>query len=337
MNRRDEHQSVNASKDKRLSRFLQSPLITMMFGHLPHFLSRLYLGFFGAIYFLLASDERRTIKKALHLCLEELHGPNGNRGSWRRTRKGIIDHYHEKLYLAFPPYDRVKQDLERRGQVSGLEILDQALQKGRGAIMVTGHYGAVEYLPVFLSFRGYQVTAMVHCNSRALRRILEERAARIGIKLLDPKSETIFFSAVQHLKEGRVLVTQCDEINMWHPYKNKKINFLGLEVGLDKSLDIMARKTQAPVLFGLNHRRGRRRYELVIEDPSQHPAAQDLKLISARCLTLLESYIYMHPEAWYEWKKLKPFLERASLEVSHENNQRLGLSGQMAFHSAGGT
>ena len=335
MNRRHEHQPVNASKDKRLSRFLQSPLITMMFGHLPHPLSRFYLGLFGTLYFMLAPDERRAIKKALEFCLENKGIPNGAKNYWKRTRKGIIDHYHEKLYLAFPPYDRVKQDLERRGKISGLETLNRTLDKGRGVIMVTGHYGAVEYLPAFLSFQGYQVTAMVHCNSKALREILDQRAARVGIKLLDPKSETVFFPATQHLKEGRILVTQCDEIDMWHPYKNKKINFLGLEMGLDKSLDILARKTRAPVLFGLNHRRGRRRYELVIEDPSQHPAAQGLRLVSAQCLALLESYIYMQPEAWYEWKKLKPFLEQTVFDISDENYQRLRLSDQMALHSAG--
>ncbi|MBW2142042.1 MAG: lysophospholipid acyltransferase family protein, partial [Deltaproteobacteria bacterium] len=219
--------------------------------------------------------------------------------------------------------------------VTGLENLDQALSEGKGAILVTGHYGAVEFIPAILSFKGYKVTAMVHCNSKALRRILEERAARLGIKLLDPKSETVFFSAIQHLKEGRILLTQCDEISMWRPYQNRKINFLGLEVGLDRCLDIMARKSRAPVLFGLNHRRGQRRYELVIEQPSGHPATRGLDLVSAQCLTLLESYIYMNPPAWYEWKKLKPFLEQVVFEPSDENYQRRRLSDQMAFHSAG--
>ncbi|MBW1710738.1 MAG: hypothetical protein JRJ73_12795, partial [Deltaproteobacteria bacterium] len=91
----------------------------------------------------------------------------------------------------------------------------------------------------------------------------------------------------------------------------------------------------APVLFGLNHRRGQRRYELVIEQPSGHPATRGLDLVSAQCLTLLESYIYMNPPAWYEWKKLKPFLEQVVFEPSDENYQRRRLSDQMAFHSAG--
>ncbi|MBW2085793.1 MAG: lysophospholipid acyltransferase family protein [Deltaproteobacteria bacterium] len=330
-----DHQSTTSPKDKRLSRFLQSPLITLFFGHLPPSLSRHYLGLFGLAYFRFAADERKTIQRALNFCLRDGLTPGEARRRWTRTRRGIIDHYYEKLFLAFPAAERVRRSLERQVEVSGLKILDQALTAGRGVILVTGHYGAVEFIPAVLSLKGYPVTAMVHCNTKTLRKILDERSALVGINILDPKSESVFFSVIKNLQQGRILVTQCDEINMWRPYRNKKVKFLGLEVGLDRSLDIMARKSKAPVLFGLNHRRSRRRYELVIEQPAQHPAAQALELTSAQCLAILETHIYMHPEAWYEWKKLKPFVERTISEVSNENLQRLRLSNQMAFHSAG--
>ena len=136
-------------------------------------------------------------------------------------------------------------------------------------ILVTGHYGALEFLPGALAFRGYPLTAMVHCKTPRLKAVLEDRAARANTKLLDPKSGEVFFQALDHLKQGRVVLTQCDEIDMWRPYRDKSLDFIGLRVPLDRSMDILARKSKAVVVMGLVHRMGHGRYVLEFTNPGR--------------------------------------------------------------------
>ncbi|MBT4363333.1 MAG: lysophospholipid acyltransferase family protein [Desulfobacterales bacterium] len=325
--------SRKGKKQINLSTFLQHPVNVLLLTFLPNFLTRIYLGILGTAYFIFASSERKKIKIALKYSQRTQNPLGCEKKNWRLTRSNIIDHYHEKLFLAFKSYNKVIKTLKNRNMVKGIKLLDQTLAGNKGAILVTGHYGAVEFIPGILSILGYPVTVMVHCKSKKLRKVLEEKSRRSGIELLDPKSGSVFFSAVKHLKQGRILITQCDELDMWKTYKNKKINFLGLQVGLDKSLDLLALKSKAPVLFGLNHRLGHNRYELEIENPEMHPSARRHELISTKCLKVLESYIYSHPEAWYEWKKIEPFIKQTGHNINYANKKSFSLSGKMAVHT----
>jgi KDO2-lipid IV(A) lauroyltransferase len=326
-------QHATQARDKNLSRFLQSRIVTRFFRLQPSWLNRFYLNQLGRLYFHYASGEREAIQTALKFSLGDRAGQNDPHDHWTGVRRGIIEHYHEKLYQAFTAYERLERNLPKWVDLTGRGELDRALAQGRGVILVTGHYGAVEFIPGTLAVLGYPVTAMVHCKTKDLRIILEEKTARIGIRLLDPKEDSIFFAALKHLKEGRILLTQCDEVDMWRPYKDHEIDFLGFRVGLDRSLDLLARKSRSPVLFGLNHREGRNRYRLHIEPLEPKTAATGVPLVSAQCLSMLESYIYLHPEAWYEWKKFKPFLYQVISETQNENIKRLRVTGQVAVHS----
>ena len=315
-----------------LSRHLQSRPNVILLSLLPPILSRCYLGLLGRLYFKLARLEERTIRVALG------RAAGGRTGAkrWRRVRAGIIDHYHEKLLLGFRPLDWVRRLHTQRVRVSGLAHLDEALALGRGAIVVTGHYGAVEFIPGALAFRGYPVTIMVHCKTAALRVRLEEKSAQVGVRLLDPKAGSALFSAMKDLRQGRVLVTQCDELEMRRPYKDRRIDFLGLNLGLDRSLDILARKSRAPVLFGLAHRLGGQQYQLAVEKPEEHPAARGHELVSAKCLAVLSDYILARPEAWYEWKKLEPLGDESLIRDScDKDSQRLSLPDPVAVYAAG--
>ena len=315
---------------KDLSSFLQLSWNTWIFGALPAWLSRVYLGLLGMLYFNLAGKETGAIKRALGHCLP---GKDPNK-SWSHIRSGIIDHYHEKLYLAFKSFKTIRNNCLKRVKITNREILDQAVAQGRGVLLITGHYGALEFMPGALAFRGYPLSVMVHCKTPRLRRILEERSAAAGTELMDPKSGEVFFTAVDHLKRGRVLITQCDEISMWKPYKNKTTQFLGLTVPLDRSMDLLARKSKAEVVLALVHRRGRRRYELEFLRPQEHPAAAGQSQVSVQCLSVLSEYILKQPNQWYEWKKLDQFLP-AQVETVNARKKTERLFDSLALQPGG--
>eukprot|EP01022_Parablepharisma_sp_SALTPOND_P035775 TRINITY_DN9654_c0_g2_i1.p2 TRINITY_DN9654_c0_g2~~TRINITY_DN9654_c0_g2_i1.p2 ORF type:complete len:374 (-),score=98.63 TRINITY_DN9654_c0_g2_i1:278-1399(-) len=317
-------------KIKDLSSFLQLSWNTWIFGALPAWLSRLYLGVLGWLYFHLAAKEKTAIKRGLAHCLP---GADGAR-CWSKVRAGIIDHYHEKLYLAFKSYPTIRENCLKRVKITNREILDQALARDRGVLLITGHYGALEFMPGALAFRGYPLSVMVHCKTPRLRAILEERSARADTELMDPKSGEVFFNALDHLKRGRVLITQCDEISMWKPYRDKTTEFLSLTVPLDRSMDLLARKSKAAVVLALVHRRGRRRYELEFIRPEEHPAAAGQSQISVQCLSVLGEYILKQPNQWYEWKKLDQFLP-VQMGTVNAHNKSEHLFDTLALQSGG--
>ncbi len=318
-----------------LSTFFQLPVNTWIFANLPVWFSRLYLGGLARLYFRLAGKERSAIRASLAFCLGETPGSREARRRWRQVRGGIVDHYHEKLFLAFKSVTRIRRHCQRKVSVANLEVLEKALSQGRGVLLVTGHYGAVEFMPGALAFRGYPLSVMVHCKTPQLKALLEERASHTGTELLDPKSGQVFFEALDHLKRGRIVITQCDEMDMWRPYRDKTVDFLGLNMKLDRSMDILAKKSKAVVVLGLVHRQGRGRFELELIDPQEHPAAQGASLVSTQCLSVLSSYIYARPREWYEWKKLKPFVDARLESIAHEDTEAKGLLDKMAVHLGG--
>ena len=286
-----------------LSSLLQSAPNVWLFRHLHPLASRWLLGLVGRAYFQVDHDKRSQIINSLESFLGPDADPTQLQDLWAAVRSGIIDHYHEKLMLGFKPLDSLQALLMKRLEVDGKNILAQAYAQGRGVIMVTGHFGAVEYIPLSLAMLGYPLTTMVHCKSQGLREALEYKASLFNTNLLDPKSESVLFRALQELKEGRVLITQCDELDCWRPYRDRFINFLGLDCGLDRSLDLLARKSRSPVVFGLMHREAGGRYRLKLHPVTLEGSAPSGQ-VAHTCLDLLNQNIRQEPEAWYEWSKL---------------------------------
>lgn len=286
-----------------LSRLLQSSPNVWLFSRLHPAVSRWLLGLVGAAYFALDQNKRQRIVTSLAAFSGPEAGQKRIGSLWRKVRAGIVDHYHEKLMMGFKPLKNLQTLMLKRLEVKGEEILAEAREQGRGVILVTGHFGAVEFMPLSLAMLGYPLTTMVHCKSQGLREALEYKASLYNTNLLDPKSESVLFRALQELKEGRVLITQCDELDCWRPYPHQMIDFLGMESGLDRSLDLLARKSRAPVVFGLMHRLPGRRYRLKLHRVAA-PEKAERGQVGRDCLNLLCENIKHEPQAWYEWAKL---------------------------------
>jgi len=50
------------------------------------------------------------------------------------------------------------------------------------------------------------------------------------------------------------------EIENWKPSKNEKMLFLGKTIGVDKTINLIQRRTKAEVIFGVLHRFSLRKY-----------------------------------------------------------------------------
>jgi len=297
--------STNQQPRLNLSKFCQTDLSRKLARWAPYQLSQMYVSCLGGFYYSRHPEERelirRTIRQVFGEALPRLHLER----LYRRTFAGIFAHYQEKLFLAYAPVARVKTHLEQRLRLSGTAELNRALSTQRGVIVVTGHYGAVEFLPGALSLQGYPVAIIVRPQTKELAESLTRRAAAINLTLIMPEDGNVLPAALKALREGRILVTEVDEFPMWRLSKTETVNFLGFRMPADRTLEVLQKRSGAPLVTALVRREPKRRYCL---DISPIGWTSPPPMINRRCLQHLERAIVAAPEQWYQWKEFGKIL-----------------------------
>ena len=292
-----------------LSRFLQWRFNTIAMRWLPRTLVRAYLGLLGRIYFFFSREEKNQIKRNLSAVIRHFPKKQPVDLIIRRTFSGIYAHYYEKLLIAFAHFGKVCRFLLKHVDFEGKHLIDEPLSQGEGVILVTGHFGAVEFLPLFLALKGYPVTMVVRFKTQRLKKALVRRGSSVGITLLDANAgEKVIFNALQALKSNQILITECDEFKAWRPYRDRSTQFLGCSSPLDRTIDLFHRRHHSPVIFGLVCRLKRNRYKLRLHSLVDEAQNAQATTISHRALRVLEQYIYMAPHQWYQWKQVRTVL-----------------------------
>jgi lauroyl/myristoyl acyltransferase len=302
-----------------VSKFFQLKFNCYLLRFLPFFVSRWYIIFIGKVYYLFHKKERGLIQQTIGHVLNRKNDARKIKIKIKETFKGIFDHYHEKLFIAYSHFPRLLRFLHNQIRLVGSEALDHALQSGKGVILVTGHYGAVEMLPGALAVQGYPTAMICRFQTSRLRQSLYDRAERVGLKLIDADAGDILLAALRVLKQGRILITECDEFDEWRDDYNRSTYFLNTRLPYDRSLDLLRKRTGAAVVTALVHREGNGRYAMnltpVANGKPAHPPS-----VSQECLAILEQAIDTNPEQWYQWKKLGKII-KSRLEAEHDRQE----------------
>ena len=313
----------------KLSHFLQWRMNLFLYLILGWSLTKTYIFFLGNIYFLLKRKEKHIIRNAVSEVVALRQGTVDMEDVIKKVFRGIFSHYYEKIYIAFENKKRATEFLNRHIQCRDLVILHRCLLKGKGVILITGHYGAIEYFPTLLAVNDFDITMIAKFNTRQLKRQVFSQAEKYKIRLIDGENTGhILKRAIRDLGKNRVLVTQCDEIDEWRPSQKWKTSFLGQVTGLDRTINIIQQRTKAEVVFGIIHRYNLCEYKLIM-----YSYGQMSKLLGEKApitpgetvLKVLEQFIFFHPEQWYQWKKY-PELGDFSISVnSHKKSETIPI------------
>ena len=290
-----------------LSKFCQARFNVFLFQNLPFWASRWYLFQVGKIYYFFKRKEKALIQATIrHIFGTDLE-PHSLKTLIKDTFRGIIDHYHEKLFVAYSNFPRLLKFLKNRVNLNGEEELQEILAQGRGIILVTGHYGAVEFLPGALAVRGYPVTMICRFQTNRLRESLQKRAEAVGLQLVDPDEGSVLLAAIKALKSGRILITEVDEFDEWRPVENQEVTFLRCSLPEDRTLGILQKRSGAPVVNALMQRNGKKNYTMNVVPVPNNPSERETT--SQACLKVLEASIQATPDHWYQWKKFGQILD----------------------------
>jgi KDO2-lipid IV(A) lauroyltransferase len=302
-----------------LSKFLQMKFNSWLFRLLPFSVSRCYIMFLGRLYYLLHWSEKVLIRNTFSYVFRRKFAAADLHRKIKGVFRGIFDHYHEKMFVGYSHFPRLCQFLKTGVKFAGAEHLQEALKGGKGILLVTGHFGAVEFLPGALALNGYPTSMICRFQTTRLRESMGKRAAEVGLELIDADKGNIILAAMKALKKGRILITEVDEFDEWRPDPHRGSDFLNCRLPSDRTLELLQKRSGAQVVTALMKREGKKHYtcNLTAVGNGAFPAYLSL---SDRCLRVLEETVELHPEQWYQWKKFGKLI-KSHVEVEHVNQE----------------
>ncbi len=255
----------------------------------------LSLRILGAAWHALDLEHRRTAEANIRLAL------GMNEAEARRLALENFRHL-ARVFAEFPLMGRMTRENHRRFvEPSGEEHLLKSLERGRGVLILTGHFGNWEWMaysaPFFLPARLNIVARPV--RPEALNRWVTRLRERSGNRVI--AKEYALLHTLKALKRNEMVGFLLDQnagkkTGVWAP-------FFGGCVLTHKTLAHIALRTGAPVHPVFNHRLPDGRYQIEmgreIPAPSHGTLEEKTAAMTAAFNRIIEEQIRRFPDQWY--------------------------------------
>jgi lauroyl/myristoyl acyltransferase len=190
--------------------------------------------------------------------------------------------------------------------------LVEALSKGRGVILWSGHFESAALITEMglaqHSYLSFHLTRPDHGFSASpfgirflnpLRLSVENRYLAGRIMMNPGETSKSLRELRQRLSQGRLvsIMARDDRASQTRPGK-----FFDSERQLPTGPITLARASKAPLVPVFMVRRGPRRFEVIIEAPIEVPDSRDFDTPMAQYARLLEGYVRLAPTAYRSWQ-----------------------------------
>ena len=186
-------------------------------------------------------------------------------------------------------------------RVVNFEGMLRLLLSGRGALLVTGHYGSFELIGHLLASLGFKISAVMRPLDNAyLNKFLVSMRRSRGLTLLDKKGATADAEAI--LANGKLLGFIGDQDA---GRKGLFVDFFGRPASTYKSVALLAMATGCPIVVGYARRRGNAaRFDVGVQriiHPEEWQQREDpLRWITQTYTAAIEAFVRDEPEQ-YLW------------------------------------
>ena len=225
-------------------------------------------------------------------------GPEVDNATLKRVVRGVLrnaaKNYFDLIHL---PHMKLN-DIDSRITTHGWHNFEDALNRGKGVILVTAHLGSFDMgAQIFAARSSAKVTVLVEPLEPAvlLSHVIALRRSK-GLTYM-PVQLGGLRAVIQSLRRGEAVVLVCDRDIGKDGFKSK---FFEKETTLPAGAVRIAMRTGAVVVPVFNLRRGHGRYDVYFEPaldiiPSGDDAvARNMEQIIA----VMEKYIKTSPEQW---------------------------------------
>jgi KDO2-lipid IV(A) lauroyltransferase len=190
-------------------------------------------------------------------------------------------------------------------EFDGEASMQEALARGKGAIVVTGHVGNWELLGAYFAWRGMEVAAVArHIYVEGLNDLLLELRDRQGVQTILRESADAGRRILRVLKSSGVLALLIDQDTR---APSLSVPFFGKPARTPIAAAALALRREVPVGAVFIHRRPAGGHRIVIRQVFDPPATTDrleaLRELTTAFSAALEAQIREHPEEWVWWHR----------------------------------
>ena len=219
------------------------------------------------------------------------------------TRRRLVRATFRHAGQAFAELSLFEKILRRPDYIrlEGVEALDTALARGRGAIAVTGHVGNWELLAAWAAAIGYPITVVVRrVNDLRFHSLIVRFRAAAGVEVLvrdDPR----FVAAVgDALRRNRVVAMLIDQDTRG---AGVFVPFFGRPAHTPPGAALLALRARVPVVTAFIERRPEGGHLVrVAPVPAELPRGREgVRELTARLTAAIEAQIRRSPAEWVWW------------------------------------
>ena len=225
----------------------------------------------------------------------------------RRVARDSYRHFAREAAMTFRLSRMDSQEVLRRTDMEGFEEFRDAVEKGAGAVVVSGHLGNWEIAGASAAARGVPMDVVAHRQKNPLfDRYLVETRARLGLNVI--VKNDAFRLALRSLLDGRVAAFVSDQ-NIRR--RGVFVDFFGSAAATPRGPALFALRSGAPVFLGTAVRLPGwpSRYKVRAERVDVRrdvPVEEAIVDLTQRYTSLLEQRIKEAPEQYFwqhrRWK-----------------------------------
>lgn len=258
---------------------------------------------FGSVaYFLDARHRNVAIKNC------EIAFPEVSKNSGKSIVRGCYQFFGSYLFDILSSFPVLSEKRMNEFEYEGLDNLDAALARGKGAIFFTAHWGGWEQMGIAHGAKGHTLGLVARkLDNPYLDSALERLRHSTGNFVID-KNKGVR-PMLRALREGKGLAILIDQ----HVSSEDRIfvNFFGRQVATTPILGYLKLRTDTSLIpsFALPLPKGRYRfiYGSPVEVPLTGDQTQDVRRITQACTEIIEEQIRRYPEFWLwmhdRWKQ----------------------------------
>lgn len=207
-------------------------------------------------------------------------------------------------YIRFPLLD--KETVFSLCSVEGLEHFDWALERGKGGVLVGGHFGNWEFMGAAFAQLGYPVSFLVgEQHNKFVDDMMNEHRRLMGIRIINMGMAVRGVIKTLRNNEFVALLSDQDARS-----EGVFVDFFGRPSSTHQGPAVFALKTGAPILFGSAVRLPGGRHRFVLErlrfDHLEGITPENIREVTQAYTTLLERWIRAYPDHWFwmhrRWK-----------------------------------
>lgn len=216
----------------------------------------------------------------------------------RQSMRHLALNFIEYTYLPFLSAKNVDRFFEFRG----LEVLEQALAKEKGALLLTLHLGHGDLATAALAIKGYPMVLVSKAfKLKWLNDLWFGMREKVGVRFVPARNSS--YALLKALKKNSAVIIPLDQFT--GPPIGVRTTFFGKETGTAAGLSVMSQRSGAPVVSVYCFRKPDGRH--VVNFVREISVEGATERVTQGFNDELESFVRNHPEQWMwlhkRWKR----------------------------------